>query len=132
MKKFILILLASIIAINAYSQGGLVYRGFGVEETNRSQSQTLKTTAYSQNRNGEIEKMPIIVEVTQTSYGTVSMKVIAAWVSNGYSGGWQKVMDNRVDECRPIYSSSSNQMDNYFMYKANLIVGTVRTWYFDL
>ena len=132
MKRVLFFFFASFIAFNAYSQD-LVYRAFGVEQQEQQQqSQTVRTTAYAQNSNGSYTKMPIRVEVSQTSYGATTMKVVAAYVSNGYSGSWQKVPANRVEECRPIYASSGNQLESQFMYKSLLTVGGVRTWYCDL
>jgi len=132
MKNVLIVILALVFASNSYSQE-LIYRAFGVEQQEpQQQSQAVRTTAYAQNSDGTYTKMPIRVEVTQTSYGTTTMKVVAAYVSNGYSRNWQRVMANRVEECRPIYAASGNQLERQFMYKASLTVGLTRTWYFDL
>lgn len=96
-----------------------------------SQTQTVRTTAYYADYNGDYYKIPIRVEYTVYSNGASSLSVAEQWESNGYSGQWKKILTMaNVESCRPVLAQGvTAELERTFMYKA--MVGS-RWYYFDL
>lgn len=90
-------------------------------------TKSYRTTAYLIDNQGNVYKMPIVVEVTIGGYGT-SMRVTQKYVNTGLGGRWDKIYSgSSVSECRPLVNS--NPLESEFMYKATI---DTNTWYFDL
>lgn len=98
----------------------------------QQQIQKLRATAYQVDYNGNYTKVPIQVTVTTYIYPTGNtsqeIKVTSYYRSNGYGGQWENCMYGAsVQPCQSIYG---NEMEQSFMFKANLpMIGWV---YFDL
>jgi hypothetical protein len=130
MKK--LIFLLCFLAVSAVASAQIQY----VPTYNRNQgrtapqssSQTYRTTAYAMDSNGNVYKMPIMVQVTSNGYGNTTVKVTQKYVSTGLGGQWENVYDaGAIQKCMPI--ASQHPLESEFMYKATI---GVTTWYFDL
>ncbi len=94
----------------------------------QSSTKSYRTTAYRIDYQGNAYKMPIVVDVTVSGYGSVSMKVTQKYVTTGLGGRWEKIYSGGIiQECQSLVNS--NSLESQFMYKA--IVDT-NTWYFDL
>ena len=93
----------------------------------RPSTKSYRTTAYLIDNQGNVYKMPIVVEVTTGGYG-MSMRVTQKYVNTGLGGRWDKIYSgSSVSECRP--QVNSNPLESEFMYKATI---DTNTWYFDL
>lgn len=93
----------------------------------RPSTKSYRTTAYLIDNQGNVYKMPIVVEVTTGGYG-MSMRVTQKYVNTGLGGRWDKIYSgSSVSECRPLVNS--NPLESEFMYKATI---DTNTWYFDL
>jgi hypothetical protein len=95
------------------------------------QTQTIRSTAYYVNYDGDYQKVPIRVEYTVYSNGATSLTVAEQWKGNGLGGQWEKVLSAAyVRECQSIFANGPTaELERTFMYKA--MVGT--SWYyFDL
>lgn len=93
----------------------------------RPSTKSYRTTAYLIDNQGNVYKMPIVVEVTTGGYGT-SMRVTQKYVNTGLGGRWDKLYSgSSVSECRPLIGG--NPLESEFMYKATI---DTNTWYFDL
>ncbi len=91
-------------------------------------AKSYRTTAYLLDNQGNVYKMPIVVEVTTGGYGGRSMRVTQKYVNSGLGGRWDKIYSgSSVSECRPLVNS--NPLESEFMYKATI---DTNTWYFDL
>ena len=91
-------------------------------------TKSYRTTAYLIDNQGNVYKMPILVEVTVGGYGGRSMRVTQKYVNTGLGGRWDKIYcGSSVSECRPLVNS--NPLESEFMYKATI---DTNTWYFDL
>lgn len=128
MKRFLIILLLAICGISAKAQ--IVYDPFiPGQAKQQTQSQTIRTNAYSVDMYGNVEKLPIKVQV-ESRYNMTSIYIIECYVSDGVYGYWQrlpKVM--RAEKCTPAYSQ--NKLEQQFMYKS-MILGNSKYYYFDL
>lgn len=125
MKKSLIILLLAICGISAKAQ--IIYDPFIKGQTQQTQSQTVRTTAYYIDYSNDICKLPIKVEI-QTKYNQTYFYVVECYYNDGVQGYWCKIpMRPKVSECMPAYSE--NPLEKRFMYKALLNCG----WcYFDL
>ncbi len=96
-----------------------------------AQTQTIQTTAYYADYNGDYYKVPIRVEYTIYSNGASSLCVTEKWQSNGFKGQWYRLPSRAsVQYCQPITANGNTaELERAFMYKA--MVGT-NWFYFDL
>lgn len=157
MKKTITILFFAFMAVLSFEAKaqGLVYTPFIPQQSSSStnsgswfgngssshsrigysrpsaQTQTIQTTAYYADYNGNYYKVPIRVEYTLYSNGASSLCVTEKWQSNGFSGQWYKLSSRAaVKDCQPITANGCTaELERAFMYKA--MVGT-NWYYFDL
>lgn len=92
------------------------------------ETKTYRTTAYMADYQGNVYKMPIMVEVTRNGYGGMTMRVSKKYVNTGFGGRWDKIYSGgNVRECQSFVSN--NPLESEFMYKATI---DTNTWYFDL
>ena len=150
----IIVTLLAIIAVDANAQG-LVYTPFIPKQSSSSydiggesggysssrsrsgyarpsqQTQTIRTTAYFVDYNGDYYKVPIHVEYTVYSNGATSLSVTEQYESNGFGGQWKRLLSPaRVTSCQSIMANGDTaELERSFMYKA--MVGT-KWYYFDL
>lgn len=93
-----------------------------------SSTQTFRATAYTTDYQGNVYKMPIMVEVTRSPYGSVNIRVSQKYVDTGFGGRWEKIYSGAtVRECQSFVRG--NPLESEFMYKATI---DTNTWYFDL
>ena len=95
------------------------------------QTQTIRTTAYYADYNGNYYKVPIKVEYTVYSNGATNLTVAEQWEGNGFGGQWKRLLTTaNVVSCQPITANgASAELERAFMYKA--MVWT-KWYYFDL
>lgn len=144
MKHSILILyfvaMAMYFSFDANAQG-LVYTpfipnqssssGYGSYNRPSHQTQTIRTTAYYADYNGNYYKVPIKVEYTVYSNGATSLTVAEQWEGNGYGGQWKRIMTMaNVMNCQPLTANGASAgLERNFMYKAMVLS---KWYYFDL
>ena len=157
MKHTIIILTVAIMSMMALESRaqGLVYRPFIPEQSStsyesgswsvgsgstnsrargyqpKSQTQTIRTTAYYIDYSGYYVKVPIRLEYTEYSNGASTINLSEQWESNGMGGQWRKVHTaSNVVSCQPITANGTNaELERSFMYK--VMVGA-KWYYFDL
>ena len=95
------------------------------------QTQTIRTTAYFADYNGNYYKVPIKVEYTVYSNGATSLTVAEQYESNGFGGQWKRILTAaNVVTCQSITANGvTAELERSFMYK--VMVGTC-WYYFDL
>lgn len=130
MKKFIFLLcfLAVSAVASAQIQYNPTYNRNQGQTAPQSSSQTFRTTAYTMDSDGNVYKMPIMVQATSNGYGSTTLKITKKYVSTGLGGQWETIYNGgAVRQCQPMVSR--NPLESEFMYKATI---GVNTWYFDL
>lgn len=130
MKKLLIILVLAICGISAKAQG-VIYEPFipgqPRQQTQQSNTQTVRTTAYCTDYYGNLTKLPIKVEI-QNRYNIVSIRVVEYYENNGIQGYWYKIPTTpQASECMPQYSH--NPLERQFMYKVMIYNDY---YYFDL
>lgn len=110
-----------------FAKAQIIYDPLINGQTQQTQIQTVRTTAYYVDYSNDVCKLPIKVEI-QTKYNQTYIYVVEYYQNNGNQGHWYKIpMRPKVSECMPAYSQ--NPLEKRFMYKALLNCG----WcYFDL
>ena len=77
MKKiiFLLCFLAVSVVASAQIQYNPTYNRNHGQTAPQSSSQTFRTTAYALDSNGNVYKMPIMVQATSNGYGSTTLKI---------------------------------------------------------
>ncbi len=130
MKKliFLLCFLAVSVVASAQIQYNPTYNRNQGQTAPQSSSQTFRTTAYALDSNGNVFKMPIMVQATSNGYGSTTLKITKKYVSTGLGGQWETVYNaGAIRKCTPM--ASQHPLESEFMYKATI---GVNIWYFDL
>lgn len=128
MKKLFIILVLAICGISAKAQ--IVYDPFiPGQSAQQTQTQTVRTTAYSIDTYGNIEKLPIKVQV-ESRYNMTSIYVVEYYMNDGVYGRWKQLPKvYKAQKCTPAYSR--NVLEQQFMYKT-MLYGNSKYYYFDL
>ncbi len=125
MKKLLIVVLLAVCGVSAKAQ--IIYQSFTNGQTQQAQVQTVRATAYCVDYYGNLNKLPIKVEI-QTKYNLTYMYVVEYYQNNGIQGYWYKIATRpQVSECMPAYTQ--NPLEKRFMYKVFLNQGW---YYFDL
>lgn len=126
---FIVLFLAATIGASAQIQYYPTYNNQQQRErAPQSRTESYRTTAYRVDYQNNVYKMPIVVEISSSGYGSVTMRVTQRYVDTGLGGRWEKIYSgSNVQKCQSLIGS--NSLESQFMYKAII---NANTWYFDL
>lgn len=129
MKRILTILLLTCsVSSFAQIQYQQTYNNQQQQNAPQSSIQTYRATAYTVDYQGNVYKMPIMVEITRSPYGSHTIRVSQKYVDTGFGGRWEKIYSGAtVRECQSVVSG--NSLESQFMYKATI---DTKTWYFDL